>query len=102
MDFVYVKDIAKANVNALISEIYDESFNIGNSEETSLKSLLYLLLKVNNSNLNPIFLDSNSINPVSKRIADINKAKNLLNFAPTINLEMGLDELSNWYFKKNK
>jgi len=100
MDFVYVKDIAKANVNALISEIYDESFNIGNSEETSLKSLLYLLLKVNNSHLHPTFLDSNSINPVSKRIADINKAKNMLNFTPTINLEMGLDELSNWYFNK--
>jgi UDP-glucose 4-epimerase len=101
MDFVYVKDIAKANVNALLSEIYDESFNIGNSEETSLKDLLNTLLKVNNSSLKPIFVESNTINPVNKRIADIHKAKNILNFSPSINLQTGLKELSTWYFNKN-
>lgn len=102
MDFVYVRDIAKANVAALQSDVTDESFNIGNCEETSLKELLDVLLKVNNSKLQPEFREENSVNPVSRRLADISKAENLLGFKPTVNLENGLKELSEWYFQKQK
>ena len=99
MDFVYVKDIAKANVAALLSDVSDESFNIGNCVETSLKELLELTLKVNNSDLKPEFVEENSINPVSKRIADVSKAEKLLGFKPSYNLEQGLAELSKWYYE---
>jgi UDP-glucose 4-epimerase len=102
MDFVYVKDIAKSNIAALQADVTDEAFNIGNCEETSLKELLAVLLKVNNSNLTPEFRAENSINPVSRRLADISKAKDLLRFTPTISLEQGMKELSEWYFEKNK
>ncbi len=102
MDFVYVKDIAKSNIAALQADVTDEAFNIGNCEETSLKELLAVLLKVNNSNLTPEFRSENSINPVSRRLADISKAQELLKFTPTISLEQGMKELSEWYFEKNK
>ena len=102
MDFVYVKDIAKSNIAALQADVTDEAFNIGNCEETSLKELLAVLLKVNNSNLTPEFRAENSVNPVSRRLADISKAKDLLRFTPTISLEQGMKELSEWYFEKNK
>lgn len=99
MDFVYVKDIAKANVAALLADTTDEAFNIGNQVETSLKELLQIMLKVNNSNLQPSHMPENTVNPVSKRIADISKAKQLLGFSPQYNLEQGLKELSDWYFQ---
>jgi nucleoside-diphosphate-sugar epimerase len=102
MDFVYVKDIAKSNIAALQADVTDEAFNIGNCEETSLKELLAVLLKVNNSNLSPEYRAENSVNPVSRRLADISKAKDLLKFTPTISLEQGMKELSEWYFEKNK
>ncbi|MDP4260893.1 MAG: NAD-dependent epimerase/dehydratase family protein [Bacteroidota bacterium] len=102
MDFVYVKDIAKANIAALQSDVTDEAFNIGNCEETSLRGLLDVLLKVNDSTLTPEFREENSINPVSRRLADISKAKNLLGFTPTVTLEQGMKELSEWYFSKIK
>lgn len=102
MDFVYVRDIAKANIAALQSDVTDEAFNIGNCEETSLRQLLDVLLKVNNSTLEPEYRDESSVNPVSRRLADISKAKNLLGFTPTISLEEGLLELSDWYFKTKK
>jgi UDP-glucose 4-epimerase len=102
MDFVYVKDIAKSNIAALQADVTDEAFNIGNCEETSLKELLAVLLKVNNSNLAPEYRAENSVNPVSRRLADISKAKDLLKFTPTISLETGMKELSEWYFEKNK
>lgn len=98
MDFVHVKDVAAANIAALEAEVSDEVFNIGYQRETSLKELLHLLLQANNSRLIPEHRPDNTINPVSKRIADISKAKKLLNFSPTISLEDGLKELSQWYF----
>ncbi|PKV75515.1 NAD-dependent epimerase/dehydratase family protein [Pontibacter ramchanderi] len=100
MDFVYVRDVAKANVAALVSEVTDQAFNVGNCEETSLKQLLEALLKVNKSALIPAYREENTVNPVSRRLADNRKAKELLHFEPTFTLEEGLSELSQWYFEK--
>ena len=102
MDFVYVRDVAKANVAALLSNISDQVFNIGNCVETSLTQLLEILLKVNNSTLIPEYREANTVNPVSRRLAFNSKAKWLLNFAPSMTLEKGLFELSQWYFEKKK
>ena len=102
MDFVHVKDIAHANVLALISDVTDEAFNVGDQIETSLSDLLNVLLKVNKSQLKPIFKEANSINPVSRRLADISKASKLLGYKPAIMLEKGLKELTDWYFEKQK
>ncbi len=102
MDFVYVKDIAQANIKAMLSDITDQAFNIGNCEETSLKQLLDVLLTVNNSKLVPEYREENSVNPVSRRLADINKAKKMLNFTPSISLTEGMKELTSWYFSKQK
>jgi UDP-glucose 4-epimerase len=102
MDFVYVRDIARANIAAINADISDEAFNIGNCEETSLKQLLGVLLEVNNSDLKAEFREDNTVNPVSRRLADISKAKKLLDFTPGISLKEGMKELSDWYFEKQK
>ncbi|MBL7743341.1 MAG: NAD-dependent epimerase/dehydratase family protein [Chitinophagaceae bacterium] len=102
MDFVYVRDIAKANIAALQADVTDEAFNIGNCEETSLSGLLDVLLKVNDSTLKPEFREETSYNPVSRRLADISKAKKMLDFTPTVSLEQGMKELTEWYFAKIK
>ena len=102
MDFVYVRDVATANVNALISDVTDEVFNIGNQVETNLKEMLSTLLKVNNADLQPEYKEQNSINPVARRLADISKAKIMLGYRPSVSLEQGLRELSQWYFNKIK
>jgi len=102
MDFVYVRDIAQANIAALQADVTDEAFNIGNCEETSLKQLLDVLLKVNDSTLEPEYREENSINPVSRRLADVSKAEKLLDFKPSVSLEQGMRELTEWYFEKIK
>jgi UDP-glucose 4-epimerase len=102
MDFVHVIDIAKANVLALLSDCTDEAFNIGDQVETNLIQMLDTLLKVNNANLEPVHKEANSVNPVSRRLADISKAKNILGYEPSVTLEQGLKQLSQWYFEKQK
>lgn len=102
MDFIYVRDVAKANVLALLSDVTNENFNVGFQRETSLKELLEVLLKANNSTLKPVYQGANTVNPVSRRLADITKAKKLIGFNPEVTLEEGLKELSLWYFKRQK
>jgi UDP-glucose 4-epimerase len=100
MDFVHVKDVARANIAALLAEHSDEVFNVGSGVETSLSELLRLLLLVNHSELAPEYRPANSVNPVSRRLADVRKAKSMLGFSARINLENGLKDLSQWYFKQ--
>ena len=102
MDFVYVKDVAKANVNALLSDKTDESYNVGNGVETTLKELLKILLEVNKSDLQPQFREENVINPVSRRLADISKINRDLKYEPQVSLQEGLHNLSVWYYKKKE
>ncbi|MFN0033247.1 MAG: NAD-dependent epimerase/dehydratase family protein [Flavobacteriales bacterium] len=100
MDFVHVRDVAKSNIAALLSDATDETFNVGMCVETSLSELLITLLKVNDSNLTPEYREESSINPVSRRLADVSKAEKMLGYKATITLEQGLKELSEWYFAK--
>ena len=97
MDLIHVKDVARANILAMKSDITDEVFNIGTQQEITLKQLLEILLKINNSPLEPEFKEERIVNPVNKRLADITKAKSLLNFTPKFELIEGLKELITWY-----
>src|SRR5690349_15264815 len=51
MDFVYIDDIARANILALESDISDQVFNVASGTETSLNELAAALLRVMGSNL---------------------------------------------------
>jgi len=53
MDFVYIDDVARANVLALESDAEDEVFNIASGVETSLIELADKLLRVMGSDLKP-------------------------------------------------
>src|SRR6516225_6456171 len=67
MDFVYIDDIARANVLALQSDIGDDVFNVGSGTETSLTQLADKLLWVMGSNLKPIYGSERKVNPVTRR-----------------------------------
>ena len=98
MDFVFVTDVARANVLALVSNETDRAFNVGCQVETSLRELLSCLLKVNDSGLEPEFRPENTVNPVARRLADISAANACLGYTPEVALEQGLLQLSAWYF----
>jgi len=102
MDFVYIEDIARANILAAESDVTDEVFNVASGVETSLRDLLSALLKVMDSSLQPEFLEERKINPVPKRLADIHKAEKLLGFRTEIGLEDGLRRLIEWWQMESK
>jgi len=96
MDFIYVEDVARANILAAKSDITDEVFNIASGRETSLLELLELLLRLTNSDLKPRFEQERKVNPVRRRLASTKKAERLLGFKAEVSLEEGLKRLIRW------
>ena len=97
MDFVYIEDVAKSNILALVSDVTDDVFNIASGTETSLNELAGTLLKVMGSNLTPEYGPERKVNPVSRRLADMTKAELMLGFKADIGLEEGLTRLVGWW-----
>jgi UDP-glucose 4-epimerase len=97
MDFVYIDDIARANVLALQSDISDEVFNVASGTETSLNELAAALLRVMGSNLAPEYGPERKVNPVSRRLADTAKAEEQLGFRASVGLDEGLQRLVSWW-----
>ena len=97
MDFVYIDDVARANVLALASDAEDEVFNVASGTETSLNGLAQALLKVMGSDLRPEHGPERAVNPVPRRLGDTDKAARLLGFKSQVALEDGLARLVDWW-----
>jgi UDP-glucose 4-epimerase len=97
MDFVYVEDVARANVLALQSDLADEVFNVASGVETTLNELAHTLLRVMGSSLVPEYGPERKVNPVARRLADTSKAERLLGFRAEVGLEEGLHRLVDWW-----
>jgi UDP-glucose 4-epimerase len=97
MDFVYIEDVARANILALQSDVTDDVFNVGSGTETSLNELAAALLEVMRSDLTPEYGPERKVNPVSRRLADTAKAERLLGFRTRVGLEEGLARLVDWW-----
>ncbi len=97
MDFVYIDDIARANVLALESECENDVFNVASGTETSLNDLAARLLKVMGSDLRPEYGPERSVPAVPRRLADTSKARRMLGFEAKVSLDEGLARLVQWW-----
>lgn len=98
-DFVYVKDVAKANILALQNRTERKEFNIGTGVETSVNQLYSKLKTILSSNIEAAHGDP--IPGEVKRIyLDIQEAEKQLGWRPQISLEAGLRETAEYFKKK--
>ena len=97
MDFVYVSDIARANILAAQADVSDEVFNIASGTETSLNDLAAALARVMDADLCPEYGPERKVNAVPRRLADTSKAKDALGFEVQVDLDEGLRLLVEWW-----
>ncbi|XVS64626.1 SDR family NAD(P)-dependent oxidoreductase [Actinosynnema sp. CA-299493] len=97
MDFVDVRDIARANILAAQAEVTDTVYNIASATETSLLELAEALQRVMGSTVPLEFGPARSVNSVTRRLADIGAAERELGWKPTISLDEGLADLVTWW-----
>ncbi|MFK4505755.1 NAD-dependent epimerase/dehydratase family protein [Bradyrhizobium daqingense] len=103
MDFVHVRDVARANILAARAKVTDEVFNVGSGTETSLVQLAQALASVmGQPRMMPEFAPERSVNPVPRRLASVGKAERLLGFRTTISLEQGLSDLVKWWLAERE
>jgi UDP-glucose 4-epimerase len=96
MDFVFVEDVARANLQAAQSDVTDEVFNVGTGIQTSLNELCEALLRMTDSKLRPEYREARVVANVQSRRAAVDKAKRQLGFEAKVSLEQGLRELIRW------
>ncbi|HRK62932.1 MAG TPA: NAD-dependent epimerase/dehydratase family protein [Terricaulis sp.] len=97
MDFIYIDDVARANVLGLKSDVTDEVFNVASGVETTLIELAEALMRVMGKEMAPEFGPPRGVNAVPRRLACTKKAEQLLGFKSSVDLDEGLRRLVTWW-----
>lgn len=98
-DFIYVEDVAKCNVDALISDKKFGFYNVGTGVQTSVRKLCDTILGLKKSDLKVTYKpysadDARAL--VQNRIGSPEKAREELGFQHKYSLESGLKQLIYW------
>ena len=99
-DYTYIDDLIEGILAVIHHHRGYETYNLGESQTTSLKELIRMIeealdKKANIENLEPQPGD------VSVTYADITKAKRMLKYQPSVKMEEGIKRFVEWY-KKNR
>jgi UDP-glucose 4-epimerase len=94
-DFVYVGDVARANLAALRSTAADECFNVASGKATSINELMKLLVELSGSTVDVEYRPA-AQSFVSHRLASIERMEQVLGFQAQTELREGMRRLIEW------
>lgn len=94
-DFIYVSDVARANVCALKSSVTDRFYNVGSGTNVSIQQLTEKILKLTGSK-QKIQYEPAGLTFVTNRIGSTVAAEKDIGFRTQIDLEEGLHLLIQW------
>ncbi|MFT4892241.1 MAG: UDP-glucose 4-epimerase [Candidatus Nanohaloarchaea archaeon] len=98
-DFVYVKDVARANIKAAErrKETNGEYYNIGTGTDVSFNDLIDMLNDVLDKNIEPEYIKHPRDNPVMTTQAHTEQTEEELGWESEVPLEEGLRKTSEFY-----
>lgn len=102
-DFTYVDNAVHANLLSLFTdkkESINQVYNIACGEQTTLNELFEGLRQEAGTPLQPIHGPERA-GDVKHSLADISKAKNLLNYSVKVPISTGLQRTYQWYLKQH-
>jgi UDP-glucose 4-epimerase len=91
MDFIHVTDIARAVVLALTAETGNVPINVGTGIDTTVEELARILIAAVGADVEPQFNPRDVL--VSRRAADITRAKEVLGFEAEVDVNDGMTRL---------
>jgi UDP-glucose 4-epimerase len=98
-DFIYVEDVARANVAAVNSNMKHGFYNVGTEVQTSIKELCDTILRLKSSDLDVTYVpysEDDARQLVQNRIGSAEKASKEINFDYKYSLDQGLQKLIDW------
>lgn len=97
MDFVFVRDVARANVRAMVADASDSVLNVATGTQTTLLELSGMLCEVmGRPDLKAEHVEERKVNPVRRRLGSTELARERIGFTTNISLRQGLEELVAW------
>ena len=106
-DFTYIDNVVQANHLASVvqnREALNQVYNVAHGERTSLNQLFYFIRDLAGKfdsdilTIEPVYGPARA-GDIPHSLASIEKAKKLLYYSPTLNVEDGLKEAVKWYWK---
>jgi UDP-glucose 4-epimerase len=94
-DFIYVEDVARANLMAMQATVSGQNYNVGRGIGTSIKELTQQLLQLSDSSLE-IRYEPAGLTFVTNRIGCPKAAAKDLGFHWSVDLKEGLRQLIEW------
>lgn len=91
-DFTFVENAIQANIKALLTNNNDainQIFNVACGEQTTLNELWQEVLNISGKNIEPEYLPTR-IGDIKHSLANITKAKNLIQYAPSVRIAEGI------------
>jgi UDP-N-acetylglucosamine 4-epimerase len=101
-DFTFVENAVQANIKAALTEnpkALNQIYNVACGDRTSLNQLFEILRLQAGSDIQPIHGDARQ-GDIRDSLADITKAYTLLEYAPKVRIEEGLQLTLNWFRTK--
>lgn len=99
-DYIFISDLVEAIIKATEYCCGFHIFNIGTGISHSVKEVIKILQKINNSDLEIVSANEQRINEIPDTVADISLAKKTINWKPKINFEEGLLRTYNYFYSK--
>jgi len=96
VDFVYVEDVARANLLACETAAPAAIVNVCSGVETTMRDLAALLLRLTGSGVGMEFTPQPAGALPARRVGDPRRARDLLGFAAATTLEDGVRRLIEW------
>ena len=99
-DFLYIEDFVRA-LDKIVENINDyQVLNIASGKGITIKEILKKIITIESAEYLNVKFDSTKPTMIPKRLIDISKSKEIINFEPSINMQDGLRKTIDWY-KKN-
>lgn len=96
-DFIYVADVVKANLLAATAQsACGQVINIGSGRAVRINDLWQTICAISGRNITPAY-EPKRPGDISESLADIERARALLNFNCEVPLETGLKSTFEWY-----
>jgi len=101
-DFIFVKDIARANIEACTAEgVSGMYFNLANGKDYSINLLSEIIKKGMNKEIDNVYGPARE-GDIRISYADISKIKDKLKFEPKTDFEDGLEKTVKWFMESYK
>lgn len=102
-DFIYIDDVARGTICAINNDrANNECFNLGSGIGTTVIEIAEILKRYYQSASKIEITGDFRKGDIRHNIADISKAKKILDFIPEVCLEEGLKKFAEWVQKKDK